>query len=53
MVKPLGTTESKTPVVAVACSNGQRHVLTIQPNDTFKYLSTCSAFESATRKKCF
>ncbi len=52
-VNPLGTTESGTPVVAVACSNGERHVLTIQPNDTFKYLTSCGAFEASTRKKCF
>jgi hypothetical protein len=52
-VKPLGTTESKTPIVAVACSNGKQHVLTIQRDDTFKYLSSCSAFEATTKTKCF
>jgi hypothetical protein len=51
--KALGTTESGTPLVAAACSNGQRHVLTIEKNDTFKYLTSCSAFETATKKKCF
>lgn len=52
-VKALGTTSSGTPLVAAACSNGTRHVLTIQANNTFQYLSTCAAFESVSSTKCF
>lgn len=52
-VKPLGKTEAGTPIVAAACSNGQRHVLKLLPNNTLEYVSTCSVFESVSRVKCF
>lgn len=52
-VKALGTTDEGTPLIAVACSNGTRHVLKILPNDTLEYLSTCAVFESFASIKCF
>jgi len=52
-VKALGKTESGTSIIAAACSNGQRHVLKLLPNNTFEYVSTCSVFESVSRVKCF
>ena len=52
-VKALGTTETGTPIIAGACSNGTRHVLKILPNDTLDYISTCAVFESLSKVKCF
>lgn len=52
-VKALGTTETGTPIIAGACSNGSRHVLKILPNDTLDYVSTCAVFESLSKVKCF
>jgi len=52
-VKPLGTTDTGTPLIAAACSNGERHVLKILPNKTLDYLSTCAVFESFSKVKCF
>ena len=52
-VKALGTTESGAPIIAAACSNGTRHVLKILPNDALEYVSTCAAFESMAKVKCF
>lgn len=52
-VKALGKTESGTPIVAAACSNGERHVLKLLPNNTLEYVSTCAVFESVSRVKCF
>jgi hypothetical protein len=52
-VKPLGTTDTGTPLIAAACSNGERHVLKILPNNTLDYLSSCAVFESFSKAKCF
>ena len=52
-VKAIGKTETGTTIVAAACSNGQRHVLKLLPNDTLEYVSTCAVFESVSRAKCF
>jgi hypothetical protein len=52
-VKAMGTTESGTPIIAAACSNGERHVLKILPNNTLEYVSTCGVFESIAHVKCF
>jgi hypothetical protein len=52
-VKALGKTDSGTPIIAAACSNGTRHVLKILPNNTLDYISTCAVFEAMSKVKCF
>ena len=52
-VKALGTTDTGTPLIAAAGSNGTRHGLKILPNNTLDYVSTCAVFESFAPIKCF
>jgi hypothetical protein len=52
-VRPLGTIDDGTPLVAAYCSDGKGHVLKITPRDTFEYLTSCSAFNAvSTRSRC-
>lgn len=49
-VRPLGTIDDGTPLVAAYCSDGKGHVLKITPRDTLEYLTTCAAYNAASRR---
>lgn len=49
----IGTVEGGDALIAVACSNGDRHVLRLDSNDNVSYVSSCAIFESQSGVECF
>lgn len=51
--RALGTGSNGDALVAVACTNGGRHVVSIHTDNSVSYMSSCQAFEAGTGLKCF
>ncbi|WP_295409160.1 hypothetical protein [uncultured Thiocystis sp.] len=51
--RALGTASNGDALVAVACTNGGRHVVAIHTDNSVSYLSPCQAFETRTGITCF
>lgn len=49
----IDATASGDPLVAVACSNGSRHVVRIMGNARVVYVATCRVFEITNDAECF
>lgn len=51
--RALGTGSNGDALVAVACANGGRHVVSIHSDNSVSYMSSCQAFEAGTGLVCF
>ena len=51
--RPLGIASNGDALVAVACTNGGRHVVSIHTDNSASYMTSCSAFEARTGITCF
>lgn len=51
--RPLGTASNGDTLVAVACTNGGQHVVSIHKDNSVSYMTPCSAFETRTGITCF
>lgn len=51
--QPIGTTSNGDALVAVACSNGGRHVVQVLKDNSVAYVSSCSALKAAAGISCF
>lgn len=51
--RALGTSSNKDALVAVACTQGGRHVVAIHSDNSLSYMSSCEAFETGTGLACF
>lgn len=51
--QPMGVNESGSAFIAVACTNGDRHVVELAPDHAVSYVSTCGMFRATTNVKCF
>ena len=51
--RPLGTGSNGDTLVAVACTNGERHVVAIHADNSVSYMSSCRTFETGTGLACF
>ncbi len=51
--RPLGTASNGDALVAVACTNGGHHVVSIHRDNSVSYMSPCQAFETGTGITCF
>ena len=51
--RPLGTASNGDSLVAVACTNGGQHVISIHKDNSVSYMSPCQTFEAGTGIKCF
>jgi hypothetical protein len=49
----IGTSTGGDALIAVACSGGERHVVSIHKDNSVSYVSSCGIFESTTGAKCF
>jgi len=52
-MRGFATTEDGTPLLAAACSNGDRHVVKLLPGERLEYMFTCDAIEARADVKCF
>lgn len=51
--RPLGTASNGDALVAVACTNGGQHVVSIHPDNSVSYMTSCRVFETRTGIPCF
>jgi hypothetical protein len=51
--RAIGTGSNRDALVAVACTNGGRHVVSIHRDNSVSYMSSCQAFEAGTGLVCF
>ena len=51
--RALGTGSNGDALVAVACANGGRHVVSIHNDDSVYYMTSCQKFEAGTGLACF
>ena len=51
--RAIGTGSNGDALVAVACANGGRHVISIHSDNSVSYMSSCQAFEAGTGLVCF
>jgi len=51
--RALGIGSNGDALVAVACTNGGRHVVSIHGDNSVSYMSACQVFETSTGLVCF
>lgn len=52
-MQAIGTIEGGDAMVAVACSNGDRHVMRLADDNEVSYIASCATLAATTDAECF